>query len=321
MANIRLVSVDGLHKGADAADLTPDEVVSRVVEAQNEYSPLDNFASLEEFESFLNKDVQASSTTYFNNIDKVAPFPATGVVVIAGRPGHGKSSLMRNIALRKALAGEKVVYVSLEFSQNKEILNFISTYERRPVSIDESRGTEGYRKIVPLLKKNLLITHKLQNIEQICASLSSESFRGATLVLDYVQKIGSSSSKAEGAGSEAQIRAVCNALNKLVIDNDLLILLGSQLTQAADRSPVFDVVKGGRTIEEVASVVLRIWRHGISEMSSLNDMGFAKGSYNFTIDVLKNRESPAGSRIGLYTVGGLSLADDRNKEIKDDKTD
>lgn len=311
--HIKLVSVDGLPVGADAADLSPGEVVDRVQHAAAEYSVLDYFTSAEEFDDYLTEDKSATSKTYFKNIDSVSPFPATGVVVIAGRPGHGKSSLMRNIALRKALNGEKVVYLSYEFSQEKEVCNFITTLTGRALEREDMKSSGEYKTIKSLLRSNLLISHKVQSLEQIESVLSKEEFRGATIFIDYIQKVYSTTLKSESPGSESMIRVACNALNRLVLDNDQLIIMGSQLTQAVDKSPVFDVVKGGRSIEEVASMLLRIWRHNVSSSSALNDMVFAKGSYDFTMEVLKNRERPSGERLGLYVTGGIGLSDDKHQ--------
>jgi replicative DNA helicase len=316
MANIKLVHTTEFPKGYDAADLSPDEVLNKVQESLESSPVMDQFISGEDFDKLSKNVDEGQSLTHFNNIDSRAPFPLTGVVVVAGRPGHGKSSLMRNIALRKALNGDKVVYLSYEYSQHNEVLNFISLYEKRNVSWGEVETTPGYKKIKSLLKRNLFISHKISSIEQIKSVLSKDSLRGSTVFLDYIQKIGSSDSRSDPAGSEPQIRAICNTLNSLVIENELLIVAGSQLTQSTERSPAFDVVKGGRTIEEVSSLLLRIWRHNVSISSSLNDMMFALDDYDFTIDVLKNRESTSGDRIGLYTAHGIGLSDNKPKKEK-----
>jgi hypothetical protein len=81
------------------------------------------------------------------------------------------------------------------------------------------------------------------------------------------------------------------------------------LTQSVN-SALQDSVKGAKAIEEVASVLLRIWRHNINEASALNDQMFKYKNFDFTIDVLKNRRGKTNRRLGMMTQQGTILLDE-----------
>jgi predicted ATP-dependent serine protease len=296
---IRIINTEDLPKGADAADLTMDDVVGRYNE-----SLLKKFVRPKDIDKYLEGNKLPHSNSYYKSMDSIGLLPNSGVVVISGRPGHGKSSLMRNMALRKALNGERVVYITYEFCQEEEALNFASTLGDR-------------QRVLDMLGENLLISHELQNIEEIQALANNSYFKGATFFIDYIQKIPSTSFRGDSIGSEAQIRYICNILNEIAIKNNILLVTGSQLTQSRDGSPIQDVVKGARAVEEVASVLLRVWRHNINEGSMLHDMLFKVGNADFTIDVLKNRRGNTSGRIGLYIKEGIILLDRAEIENED----
>ena len=128
--------------------------------------------------------------------------------------------------------------------------------------------------------------------------MKSEEFADSVAFIDYIQKVPSAAFSGDSTGSEGHIRHVCNILNDIAISNNVLIITGSQLTQSKDGAPTQDVVKGAKAIEEVASVLLRIWRHNVSEASALHDLLFKKGNADFVIDVRKNRRGQSNIRIG-----------------------
>lgn len=309
--SIRLVNTKHLGVGQDAADLTDDEVIQTYDHVNTNNRLLSKFISKSDTLSALKGDVGGSSTSYYKTLDDFISLPTSGIVVIAGRPGHGKSSLMRNLALRKALEGDKVVYITYEFSQQEEVLNFASVLQGRAVKVDDAlSGTNiAFEKIGDLLGVNLFISHELRNIEDIRDALLTPELKGSAVFIDYIQKIPSSEFKGESIGSEAQIRYVCNVLNDIVITNNILIVTGSQLTQSVN-SALQDSVKGAKAIEEVASVLLRIWRHNINEASALNDQMFKYKNFDFTIDILKNRRGKTNRRLGMMTQQGTILLDE-----------
>lgn len=306
---LRLVNVDDLPIKSDAADFSNEEIVGIV-----DSPKLAGSLSFQDFMKWITH-TNAGRSTEYPSLDKVLKFPDVGVVVIAGRTKHGKTTLMKNIALRKAMKGEKVYFYSLEtataqmlfdFSQMLESDSSISNvYEKKKAVFEKVRNgsiPDSMIKLSKILEKNLFIIYNGTTLNSIISQLMMPELRGATIFLDYLQKI-----QAGGQGSALDIQEVMNRLVEAALKNNLLIITGSQLTQYKGMSAIHDEVKGSRSIEEGASLVLRIWRQGVS--GAMDDLVFQYKNLPFTVDVKLNRDGPCGDRVGLM-LGGMNLLTD-----------
>ncbi|GAA4848092.1 DNA repair protein RadA [Actinomycetospora corticicola] len=146
------------------------------------------------------------------------------VVLLAGEPGVGKSTLLLEVAARRARGGGTVLYVTGEESAGQVRLR-----------------AERTNAVVPHL-----FLSATADLEEVAAHV--EAVDPGLLVVDSVQTVGSAT--VEGtAGGVSQVRAVTSALVALAKQRDLPVVLIGHVTKDG-------AVAGPRTLEHLVDVVL-----------------------------------------------------------------
>ena len=146
------------------------------------------------------------------------------VVLLAGEPGVGKSTLLIDVAAKWAGTGETTLYISGEESASQ-------------VKLRAAR-TGAVHDDLFLASENDLAT-VLGHVEEISPSL---------LIVDSVQTI--SASGADGTpGGPAQVREVTGALARVAKNRNLAVLIVGHVTKDGS-------IAGPRTMEHLVDVVL-----------------------------------------------------------------
>ena len=168
----------------------------------------------------------ASTPTGVGELDRVlgSGLVAGAVVLLAGEPGVGKSTLLLDVAARWAGGGRRTLYVSAEESAAQVRLR---------------AGRTGALHDQLFLAAETDLGAVLTHIEQLDPQL---------LVLDSVQAV--TVSGADGvAGGVAQVREVTNALVRVAKQRRLPVLLVGHVTKDG-------TVAGPRLLEHLVDVVL-----------------------------------------------------------------
>ncbi|GAA3793685.1 DNA repair protein RadA [Cellulomonas soli] len=194
------------------------------------------------------------------------------VVLLAGEPGVGKSTLLLDVAARAARTGRRVLYITGEESAAQVRLRAerISALDDRLMLADETD-----------------LATVLGHIEQVDPDL---------LVLDSVQTIASSA--VEGtAGGVAQVREVTSAVIQAAKSRDLPVVLVGHVTKDGS-------VAGPRTLEHLVDVVCQFEgdRH-----SRLRMLRATKNRYGPTDEVGCFDLSESGI-VGLADPSGLFVS-------------
>jgi len=148
----------------------------------------------------------------------------SGVVLIGGDPGIGKSTLLLQTLANLCQSGESVVYVSGEESAAQ-----IALRAQRIGSFTE--GLEVYPEIL---------------LEKIIPSL--ESIRPRVVVIDSIQTI-YSEALSSAPGSVAQVRECASQLTRLAKSTGISILLVGHVTKEGN-------IAGPRVLEHIVDTVL-----------------------------------------------------------------
>ena len=171
-------------------------------------------------------ETAVARTTGVGELDRVlgGGMVPGAVVLLAGEPGVGKSTLLLEVAARRAAAGGTVLYVTGEESAGQVRLRAERTGALHPH----------------------LFLSATADLEEVAAHV--ESVDPGLLVVDSVQTMGSSG--IDGTpGGVSQVRAVTSALVALAKQRDLPVVLIGHVTKDG-------AVAGPRTLEHLVDVVL-----------------------------------------------------------------
>lgn len=238
-------------------------------------------------------------------------------IVLAGRTGHGKSSLARQIAWAVAKTGKKVKYCSIEMTKENMIeclaspiarVNFEKIRNPRYMAnVELERVAEAIRDI---RESTLEIDDKAgMDVVELCARIRASIMQGAELIIvDYLQMVGVRGEK----DKRVAVSLVSAALRDLAKTTGVPIVALSQLKRpeqgSENREPTLFDLKESGDIENDAFQVWLIYR----PKQKSDDTGL----WTFTgIDwllVAKQRNGPVGS-VGVVYRGPLLTFDARTE--------
>jgi len=149
------------------------------------------------------------------------------VTLIAGEPGMGKSTLLTELALKMAVNGKKIIYVTGEESPSQINLRLKRLSDKIP---------------------NSLFFVEDLNADTIASTLETE--QPALAIIDSIQSIKTSETSGE-AGSIAQVKASAAILTSAAKKSSVPIFLVGQVTKDGD-------IAGPRVLEHVVDTVLSL---------------------------------------------------------------
>ena len=208
----------------------------------------------------------------FSELDKLTSgFRDSDLVIIAARPGVGKSSLATSIVRRAAMAGYKAGFFSLEMSK-EQILNRLICAEGK-INLQHLRtgrlGMDEWRKLTDVAGRisqaNIFVNSSPENslIDIVVkARMMKEREDIDILFIDYLQLItipGYSRSR------ENEVAEISRTLKKLAMELDISVVALSQLnrnteSRSKDKRPTLADLRESGAIEQDADMVIFIYR-------------------------------------------------------------
>lgn len=251
--------------------------------------------------------------TGFKDLDKkILGLHPSNLIIVAARPGMGKSALAVNIATHVAVREKKAVLVfNMEMSKNdiaKRILSAETLIDNNLISTANIKG-ENREKMVEVLKKLTpaeLYIDDTPGIDIMEISAKAKKLKMekdiALIVIDYLQLIEPVKTK-KVQTREQEITQISRALKKLSMELEIPIIALSQLSRSAERGgkkdapkkPMLSDLRESGAIEQDADVVLFIYRDEYYNNES-TDKNLAE------IIIAKNRAGTTGS-INLAWLG------------------
>lgn len=218
------------------------------------------------------------------------------VIIIAGRPGHGKSALAGNLAEHLALKEDAaVLFVSLEMSKLEVAERLLCSH----ASINSFSLRNGYignderRKLLAsynvLAKTKLTIDDGPNRTMTEIAAISRRLKRQDkldVLMIDYLQLI-TPENKREPR--QEQVASISRRLKTLAKEFDIPVICLAQLNRQAETTaePSLAHLRESGAIEQDADNVLFVWRSG------------KDGSEGF-LKIAKQRNGPVGTIKMVY---------------------
>lgn len=257
-------------------------------------------------------EIQKSGTTItglptgFKALDKkTLGLQPSNLIIIAARPGMGKSALAVNIATHVAVREKKAALIfNMEMSKNdiaKRILSAETLIDNNLISTGKIDG-DNREKMVDILSKlspaELYIDDTPGiNIMEISAKAKKLKMEKdiALIVIDYLQLIEPVQTR-RVQSREQEITQISRALKKLSMELEIPVIALSQLSRSAEKGgkknepkkPMLSDLRESGAIEQDADVVLFIYRDDYyNEDSDNKDIA--------EIIIAKNRAGTTGS--------------------------
>lgn len=296
-----------------AQDMTqePDEVACQIAD---DISGLTTEASentktakdgVMDFASLIDKRVKRKGellNTGLTDIDaKIKSFEAGQLVVIAGRPGHGKTALAGTIAVNMALRGKKILMFSMEMSHEELLGRFVSRLGgisgeklKEPSQMTPDDWSAYVTALNSVGELPIAINSQGDLTPADVANVATRWQRHNGLdviMIDYLQLM-SSGKKTDSRVQE--VSYITRTLKNLAVRLKLPIILLSQLSRANDkenRAPKLTDLRDSGTIEQDANTVLLIHR----ETSLSADKKTIEVSNKTYVNIAKQRDGSCGT--------------------------
>lgn len=301
-------------------DLVIDEAeqaVFRVAEKKvgDGLSPIGSFmdsaiARIEELESTAGH-ITGLPTGFRDLDEKLSGFQKANFIVVASRPGMGKSALALNIARNVAFAGDPVAVFSLEMSKDEIIQRLICSTGR----IDNTRlrsgrlGADMWPRVLDaadkLYKAPIFVDESsyltVTDVRAKCRRLQRK--HGLSLVLvDYLQLMQGRSKE----NRQQEIAEISRGLKNLAKELDVPIIAAAQLNRGLearmDKRPQLGDLRESGAIEQDADIVLFIYRDEYYNPES-DDKGTAE------VVIAKHRAGATGRIFMTFAPSFTAFAD------------
>ncbi len=241
-------------------------------------------------------------STGYTDLDRLTSgLQNSDLIVLAGRPSMGKTSLAMNMVEHVALTQKRPVAVfSLEMSAEQLAMRLMSSLGR----IDQQRVRTGQLQehewprlasAVSLLNEAPLYIHDLSHglnpgeLRALARRLTREQGKLGLIVVDYLQLMQGGSN---ADNRTAEISEISRGLKGLARELDIPVIALSQLNRSLesrqDKRPVMSDLRESGAIEQDADLVVFIYRDEVYHTDS-RDKGIAE------VIIAKQRNGPTGT--------------------------
>lgn len=217
--------------------------------------------------------------TYIKEFDRFTKgWMKSNLIIIAARPGMGKSSLAHSIMYNIGVEGDKAVALfSIEMSA-QEVTTVLQSHatgiDYEIIRGGEYINNEGlhnnfHKKINPLLKAKIFIDEtpaiSLLELRAKCRKLVKK--QGVSMIfVDYLQLMTAiSDRKSIGGNREQEIATISRGLKAMAKELNVPVIALSQLSRAVetrggDKKPVLSDLRESGAIEQDADMVVFLYR-------------------------------------------------------------
>ena len=274
--------------------------------------------------------------TGWSRLDEYIRIPTEAITIIAGRPAHGKTTVMLNLLynLVEAHPEQQFYFFSYEETRSQLALKLMTIiaglqldqyhntrqiehyYKTGQLDAPYYKGDKQeakdllnsakayYQQLVAdgrlwIIDQPLLVDDLASTIEQLAARQGNV---GAVFI-DYLQKI---KSKYNAPTRQVEIQKVSERLLETAKQASVAVITGAQLNRGAEDKKTahglsLDQLRESGDIEQDAHLVLGVFNHARAQIDAKEDASTATPlETELDIKVLKNRSGPSNEKQTLY---------------------
>jgi len=284
---------------------------------------------IEEFFDDMERADEGLRTGY-QVLDDLITIPQDSLTIIAGRPAHGKTSLMLNLLLNmtELYPDKTFIFYSFEMSKkdlmlrlsmimseyegnNRQNTNYFKYYlknRRRKDFVKEIPIEDALRKCSQLVKEGrlLLICRPLTD-RQLSRDIKKLTQRGdiGAVFVDYLQRV---KPEADNSQRYMDIKRVSDTLLQTAIQNEIAVIAGAQFKRENGNNktrPSMDSLREGGDIEQDASLILGLYNPAVDNKKEDQAVSYTDNSTTIEVDILKNRNGSTRREIELKFKGSV----------------
>ncbi|TXI93762.1 MAG: replicative DNA helicase [Neisseriales bacterium] len=250
------------------------------------------------------KDGITGVATHYSELDRYTSGLQRGeLIIVAGRPGMGKTSFALNVAENIAIRNKMPVAVfSLEMPAVQLVQRMLSSCAR----VDQSQMKRG-DVTHDDMEKIYIAMNELKNapihiaetsginvidLRARARRLSDRVGKLGLIVIDYVQ-IMTGISTGPGSNRAQEIAEISRSLKTLAIELDVPIILLSQLNRdvesRTDKRPNISDLRESGALEQDADIILLLYRDDYYNREDSKEKGIAE------LNIAKNRSGSTGT--------------------------
>ena len=256
---------------------------------------------------YQRKELITGLSTGFVDLDRLTSgFQPSDLIIVAARPGLGKTSLVVNIAQYSAIQHQKVIGIfSLEMAAQQLVTRMLCAEAR----VDSHKVRSGYlskedwnrlaKTMSKLARARIFIddTPGISIVEMRSKARRLKAEHGLDLlIIDYLQLMAGTSSgtRVRHENRQQEISAISRALKGLAKELQVPLIAVSQLSRApeqrrGDHRPQLSDLRESGSIEQDADLVLFIYREDLyKKEEDLEEQGVVQ------IIIGKQRNGPTG---------------------------
>ncbi len=227
------------------------------------------------------------------------------LIILAARPGMGKTALMLNMVIRQIRNGEKVMIFSLEMSKKSLVERMVSMLSG--VSLQKIRRGNLLDKELNIIvaafdylnenrDKLMIIDKSNMTINDIKIEIRKRKENVDVVYVDYLQLINSAS---EYNNKNVEVGEVSRTAKVMARELDVAVVMLAQLSREVERrtnkKPVLSDLRDSGEIEQNADIVLFLFREAYySEIGQKTD-----AVEEPELIIAKHRNGPIGN-IKMY---------------------
>lgn len=250
-----------------------------------------------------------SSLTKLNK--KTNGYQNSDLIILAARPGMGKTALVLNEVLECGLNNIPVAFFSLEMSTNQIIGRLLSTISGIEITkINNFNLTHSevlyLKECSDLLSKMPIFIDDTGGVSPIELKIKANKLKREhgvkMIVVDYLQLMKIKNKKVNNR--ENEISEISQSLKNLAKDLDVPVIALSQLSRAVEqrgssKRPMLSDLRDSGSIEQDADIVMFIYRPEYYKIEEWDDDEASTTVNTAEIDVAKYRHGETGyCRIG-----------------------
>jgi len=266
-------------------------------------------------------DIKQSSpglNTGYASLDKLVTIPQEAITIIAGRPSHGKTTLMMNLALNMVdLYPEKTfLFFSYEETRKQIALKLLNIISKKILNEGQNLSTletyvrsseQGLEQVESGKKKLMKLTSSgrlwiidepfyINDLEGVISNLATKHQLGGVFI-DYIQKV-----KIHGKYGQRQleVQAISAQLLEVAKQNKLPLIMGAQLgrnQQSKDKVQLDNLREAG-DIEQDANLVLGLYNDSMQKAQD-EEKKLTDRAVNVDVVILKNRNGTVNEKVTL----------------------